>query len=83
MNLNDELKAKLLKKFEARDLGILKSFLGINFLFNEDHSEVSLDQSKLIKRICERFNVKDKVTTPMEIKLNLHNVIGTYCQIEG
>ena len=76
INVIVKLKAQILKEFEGRDLGNLKSFLGIDFEFNDRRLEVRLNQSKLIKRVCERFNVKCRSCTPIEDKLSLCNVIG-------
>lgn len=51
------LKKMLGDKFKMKDLGKLKSFLGIDF--TQTKSEIKMNQKRYIQNILERFDMSD------------------------
>lgn len=52
-----EAKSKLNKRFKMKDLGKLKSFLGI--YFEEREGSVKMPQKRYVYKILERFGMQD------------------------
>lgn len=71
--MKEEFKAELMRSFVIKDLGPLKDCLGMRVTLK--NGSLSLDQTKYIEQVIERFGMTDAipVTTPMEagLKLNL------------
>lgn len=76
-NLNsiNEIKVEFNQRFKTRDLGVVKSFLGLEINYNRDEGVLDIGQQNLIKRIIERLNLVDSknVYSSMEKMLNLNN----------
>ena len=64
--LLDQFKSLLKQSFKMKDLGLVKWFLGISFEFNDNC--ISINQSKYIAKILERFQMSDAypVSTPCD-----------------
>lgn len=69
----NKIKGLLLKKFKIKDLGIIKTYLGIDIDYNYEKGELSLDQSKYIDSLEKRYNLQNSklYSTPMEQNLKL------------
>jgi hypothetical protein len=67
------VKDKLSSKFEMKDLGHVKQFLGVEVNHHEN-GDISICQSQYIERILRRFDMSDcnPVHTPMLTKNELH-----------
>lgn len=67
------LKKSLQQKFEMKDLGNAKQFLGINIERNERHGNIHIHQSEYIKRTLERFRMQDcnPISTPADPNVRL------------
>lgn len=54
-------------KFNAKDMGNVSNFLGMQIVRNDDHLLIS--QTKLIEKVLENFNMSDcrEASTPMEV----------------
>lgn len=67
------VKHLLNKKFNMKDLGRIKQYLGIEINYKPEEKKLSLSQSGYIEGLAEKYNVKDSkyVNTPMEINLKL------------
>jgi hypothetical protein len=74
----NNIKSKLLKSFEGRDLGEVTSFLGINITRNRKSNELKLDQTGMINAIVEKFGMTDAKTksTPMTTGVKLTKTEG-------
>lgn len=61
----------LSKKFEIKDLGIVKECLGMSISFDIQNCTVTFSQEKYIDRLLSKFNMVDckTINTPMEINL--------------
>lgn len=72
-NLVMELKRQLEKKFSMTDLGEIKNYLGIEVEYSRGARVMTLNQSKYINSLAEKYNVEQmrKSRTPMEKNLNL------------
>ncbi|XP_058810550.1 uncharacterized protein LOC131675550 [Phymastichus coffea] len=55
----DELKIKLAEKFEMKDLGEPRKYLGITITRDRQTKTIELNQSKFIDRMLEKFGYKD------------------------
>jgi hypothetical protein len=54
-----------MKKWECRDLGPCKEFLGMNITCNRCHRTLTIDQSKYLKKVLEHFEVSGIEETPL------------------
>lgn len=56
----------LKEEFQAKDLGIMKSFLGTDIMMNED--SMSISQEEFVRRIINKFGMENckSANTPME-----------------
>lgn len=68
-----ELKKNLEEKFEIKDLGDLKCFVGIQVERDREKRRMKLHQTDYISRVLEKFNMENAVpkSTPMETGLKL------------
>lgn len=69
-----ELKEKLCKKLNMKDLGRVKQCVGLNITRGKD--TIMIDQEKYIKEVLSRFNMTDCKTTktPVEVGLKFSNM---------
>lgn len=69
-NALKSVKAMLASRFQMKDLGRLRHFLGIDF--NQFDNCVKMSQAKYVDKILERFDMQDckPRSTPCEQKLN-------------
>jgi hypothetical protein len=67
------MKNKLAERFKIKQLSGVNSFLGINIDYDKDNGRLKMNQTKLIEKIVNRFNVQDCATvkTPIEKNLSL------------
>ena len=66
--LVEELKQKLTKSFQMKDLGRVSNYLGINIRQDLEQGVTTLNQTNYLKNVLKRFNMEDckPVSTPME-----------------
>uniref|UniRef100_A0A1Y1K3D6 Reverse transcriptase Ty1/copia-type domain-containing protein n=1 Tax=Photinus pyralis TaxID=7054 RepID=A0A1Y1K3D6_PHOPY len=64
------VKRLIAAEFEMRDMGEIKTFLGINIQRNRDAGTLYLSQRKYLEDVLRRFNMNNcnPVATPMEIQ---------------
>jgi len=88
----NEIKTKLSCKFAMKDLGEVRTYLGINIKYDYKNNEMKLDQSEYIESLAEKYNIVNSklYCTPMEQNLSLEpaqsalndikyrNLIGAY-----
>lgn len=69
-----EIKRVIGEKYKCKDLGEIRSFLGLSVNYNRNEAILQIDQEKMIERVAEKFRVSNcnNVLTPMEEKLVLH-----------
>ena len=69
----NEIKEKLSKRFIMKDLGEIKTYLGININYDRRSGEMTLDQSEYIESLARKYNVEGSKLyyTPMEQNLSL------------
>ncbi|KAF7761821.1 hypothetical protein Agabi119p4_9813 [Agaricus bisporus var. burnettii] len=61
------LKRKIMNKWECRDLGETKEFLGINIQRDRKNRRIFLNQENYLEKILEKFDVTSKPTkTPLK-----------------
>ena len=60
----NEVKRAILKKYEARDLGLVSRALGIVVTWSSDKTSVTLSQPHLVVEALQKFNMKDCKTAP-------------------
>ena len=74
MKAINEVKEKLTKMFEMKDVGELKYFLGMQFHRNRKERTLTITQSGYIGAILERFQMMDAkpMTTPMATGTKLY-----------
>lgn len=63
-----QLKANLMNRFQMKDLGKAHYILGYRIQYDQEQQVLTLDQTKYVEEILERFNMKDcnGVKTPMD-----------------
>jgi hypothetical protein len=54
-----ETKKLFCGKFKMKDLGILKWFLGIRFVVNDERTQIEMNQTLFIERILAKFGMQD------------------------
>lgn len=64
-----EMKAELSRNFKMKDLGEATSILGIRITRNNKKGLITIDQSRYITEIIQKFNMQDcnSVATPLDI----------------
>lgn len=67
----EEVKLKLSNEFKMKDLGPVKTFMGINIEYDEENGVLTLDQEQYINQLLSRFGMSDcnPLMTPMEANL--------------
>jgi len=67
------VKDKLSDKFEMKDLGEVRTYLGINIKHNRIKNEITLDQREYIESLARKYDIIDSKGhhTPMEQNLKL------------
>ena len=68
-----DIKSKLSNKFEMKDLGEVRTYLGININHNRKKKEITLDQREYIESLVRKYGIMDSKCyhTPMEQNLKL------------
>lgn len=71
LRMKNELKTELSSKFKMKDIGEAKSILGMRVTRN--NGSISIDQSKYIQEILEKFNMDDcnPISTPSDVNQKL------------
>jgi Reverse transcriptase (RNA-dependent DNA polymerase)/gag-polypeptide of LTR copia-type len=66
--------AKINESFKCRNLGKVKTFLGIDVARHTDTGSVYISQSRYLRRILRRFNMhqSNPVQTPLDPSFSLH-----------
>jgi len=69
----NNVKEKLSSKFAMKDLGKVKTYLGIDIKYDLEKGKMSLDQTKYIETLADRYNIVNSKLyyTPMEQNLSL------------
>lgn len=69
------IKNKLSTRFAMKDLGEVKTYLGINIEHDRKNHEMTLDQSEYIESLGRKYNVENAkmYATPMEQNLQLES----------
>lgn len=69
----NEIKYLLMKSFKMKDLGMIKTYLGININYDYKNGELSLDQTKYIDSLEKKYDLQNSklFKTPMEQNLKL------------
>ena len=72
----DEIKSKLSNNFAMKDLGKIKTYLGMNIEYDEKNKVMKLDQENYIESLAKRYNIVNSklYSTPMEQNLSLELV---------
>lgn len=93
----DEVKALLRKKFNMKDMGTVKTYLGISIEYERTKGVMKLDQTNYIESLANKYNIKNSklYETPMEQNLkceptqsasehkNYRNLIGALLYISS
>ena len=60
-DVNDlnEFKSSLSERFKMKDLGVIKYFLGIEFLHDKVNNSITMGQHMYVERILQRFGLAD------------------------
>ena len=71
VDMKNQLKVQLSNTFKMKDLGPVKSCLGIRITYSKDG--ISLDQEAYIETVLARFNMQDSkaTSTPMNTAIKL------------
>ncbi|KAE8660160.1 acyl-CoA dehydrogenase family member 10-like [Hibiscus syriacus] len=69
----EELKAKLAREFEMKDLGSTNNILGMQIHRDRSNRKIWLSQKNYLKKILSRFNMQDckPIYTPLSINFKL------------
>lgn len=69
----DDVKRKLSNRFNMKDIGIVKYYIGINIKHDIKRNIMTLSQEKYIESLAKKYNLKDAklYNTPMEANLKL------------
>ena len=64
----NEIKNKLSYKFSMKDLGEVKTYLGININYDYKNGKMTMDQSNYIESLARQYNIENSklFNTPME-----------------
>jgi len=68
-----DIKNKLSNKFKMKDLGEVRTYLGINIKYDRNINEITLDQREYIKSLAKKYDIIDSKDhhTPMEQNLKV------------
>ena len=64
-----DVKNTLSNRFKIKDLGILKWYLGIEFIFGDDY--IALSQENFIAKVLDKFNMQDAKTKSLPCDVGL------------
>lgn len=72
-NLLTETKKHLQAKFEMKDKGILKHFLGFEIEYDREQGQVAISQKRYIEKLLKKFNMEgvNPKSVPIEPKLQI------------
>lgn len=72
-NKIEEIKTSLMKRFAMKDLGKIKSYIGIDIDYSNDRNILTLNQTKYIESLAAKYNLDNNklYDTPMETNLKL------------
>lgn len=67
------VKTNLMERFAMKDLGKIKSYIGIDIDYNDDRNKMTLSQTKYIESLAVKYNLENSklYDTPMETNLKL------------
>lgn len=76
MDLIQNLKDKLSREFEMKDLGAATRILGMDILRNREEGTLKLSQGKYLEKVLSTFNMSDckPVTTPLGAQFKLKSL---------
>lgn len=68
-----EVKTNLMNKFAMKDLGKIKSYVGIDIDYSDDRKKMTLSQEKYIESLALKYDLENRklYDTPMETNLKL------------
>lgn len=74
-----EVKASLMKRFAMKDLGKIKSYIGLDIDYNENRNRMTLCQTKYIESLAIKYDLEHTklYDTPMETNLKLEQASET------
>lgn len=74
----EECKKQLMKRFQMKDKGNLKHFLGLEIDYNREKGILKISQKTYIEGILKRFGFENcnSVSTPIDPKLRINNIEG-------
>jgi len=69
----EKIKEKLSSRFSIKDMGEVKTYLGIQIDYDCKNNKMTLDQSKYIESLAKKYNIENAklYKTPMEQNLSL------------
>lgn len=72
-NKIDEVKTSLMKRFAIKDLGKIKTYIGIDIEYNDNKNIMTLSQTKYIESLAAKYDLENArlYDTPMETNLKL------------
>lgn len=75
LEIIEEIKDLLFTRFHMKPLGEVKTYLGINIMYDRDNQMIKLDQKPYIEQLATRFGVSNSrfFKTPMEQNLKLES----------
>lgn len=76
-NKIEEVKTSLMNRFAMKDLGKIKSYIGIDIDYNDDKNVMTLNQTKYIESLAAKYNLENSrlYDTPMETNLKLEQAM--------
>lgn len=68
-----KVKTSLMERFEMKDLGKIKRYIGIDIDYSDDRKRMTLSQTKYIESLAVKYNLENTrlYDTPMETNLKL------------
>lgn len=74
-----EIKTKLMQKFVMKDMGKVKSYIGIDIDYDCEKGKMTLSQEKYIESLAVKYNLENAklYNTPMETNLKLDQATET------
>lgn len=69
----NDIKSSLMRKFIMKDMGKIKSYIGIDIEYSNDRNKMTLSQCKYIESLAKKYNLENAklYDTPMETNLKL------------
>lgn len=74
----NQIKSALMDEFKMKDLGPVKSFLGMNIKRDDSTGEIVIDQKHYILKVLEKFQMSNcnPVATPLEVTKKKQNEVN-------